>query len=191
MKHLFRKIGYGLTAGWLGLFYATSAQAELTVIYDSGDTQSMAPFFVPLQPDKPEPVLHSKKHGELSPRQYLGPADIRNLLPIQSPGISAGILPKAVRANHQQTRLAKANPRPFFLVGSDTFSYKWLVARRVELIQMGAVGMVVLAETEEDVRRIADVARGISVTLGSASDIAEALGIQHYPVLITAKGIEQ
>jgi hypothetical protein len=51
--------------------------------------------------------------------------------------------------------------------------------------------MLVQAETEMDVRRIAELAEGLPVTLGSASDIARALGITRYPVLISQKGFEQ
>jgi hypothetical protein len=51
--------------------------------------------------------------------------------------------------------------------------------------------MLVQAEREADVRRVAERAQGLPITLGSASDIAQALGITRYPVLITANGVEQ
>ena len=65
------------------------------------------------------------------------------------------------------------------------------MARREELLRLGAVGMLIQAETEADVRRIAALAQGLSITLGSATDIAKVLGIDRYPVLISTKGIEQ
>ena len=51
--------------------------------------------------------------------------------------------------------------------------------------------MLVQADTLEDLRAIAALAEGLSILPASGSDIAQALGITHYPVLITAHGIEQ
>jgi hypothetical protein len=51
--------------------------------------------------------------------------------------------------------------------------------------------MLIQAETETDVRRVAEVAQGLSITLGSGSDLAAALGIDRFPVLITPDGIRQ
>ena len=61
----------------------------------------------------------------------------------------------------------------------------------VEHKDIGAVGMLVQAETREDLRAIAELADGLSILPASASDIVKALGISHYPVLISARGIEQ
>ena len=51
--------------------------------------------------------------------------------------------------------------------------------------------MLVEAETLDDLRAIAAIAEGLSILPASASDIAEALGLSHYPVLITKDGLEQ
>ena len=88
-------------------------------------------------------------------------------------------------------RLAQGNPRPFFLIGSDAVSVQWLATHHDTLKALGAVGMLVQADTEADVRRVAEVAQGLSITMGSGSDLAAALGIHHYPVLITRDGIRQ
>ena len=56
---------------------------------------------------------------------------------------------------------------------------------------MGAVGMLVQADTLEDLRRVAQMAGGLAILPASATDIAKALGIRHYPVLISSHGIEQ
>ena len=53
------------------------------------------------------------------------------------------------------------------------------------------MGMLVQADTLEDLRTIAELADGLSILPASASDIAKALGISHYPVLISTHGIEQ
>jgi hypothetical protein len=51
--------------------------------------------------------------------------------------------------------------------------------------------MLVQAETEADVQQVAKVAQGLSITLGSGNDLAVALGIDRYPVLITPDGLRQ
>ena len=42
-----------------------------------------------------------------------------------------------------------------------------------------------------DVEQVAEVAQGLSITLGSGNDLAVALGIDRYPVLITPDGLRQ
>jgi integrating conjugative element protein (TIGR03765 family) len=121
----------------------------------------------------------------------LGPAALSNLLPLHSPGLEVGDCADSSLNPEVLTRLAQGNPRPFFLIGSDAVSLQWLAYHRDTLRSLGAVGMLVQADTEADVRRVAEVARGLSITLGSGSDLAAALGIDRYPVLITADGIRQ
>lgn len=189
------------TIGWcygLGLSFcliALGAQAELTVIYDSGQTRPIALLLEPLFSGEAyaaqgkrsvTPSIKQQKNKKPS----LGPAEIKNLLPIRSPGLSPGVLTTTPDAE-QLNRLAQGNARPFFLIGADALSRQWLQNYHGQLKALGAVGMLVQADTEAEVRRIAELAAGLEITLGSAADIAKALGIDHYPVLITSKGVEQ
>ncbi|MCP5024376.1 MAG: integrating conjugative element protein, partial [bacterium] len=81
--------------------------------------------------------------------------------------------------------------RPFFLIGSDAQSRQWLKDNRDRLKEIGAVGMLVQADTVDDLHAIAKLANGLSILPAAGSDIAQALGIKRYPVLISAHGIEQ
>jgi integrating conjugative element protein (TIGR03765 family) len=81
--------------------------------------------------------------------------------------------------------------RPFFMIGSDSWSRQWLQVHRDSLKEIGAVGMLVQADTLADLRAIAELADDLSILPASGADIAQALGISHYPVLISAQGIEQ
>lgn len=172
------------------LALSVSASAELIVIYDSGDTLPLAPYLISLQPAEP-PMPPSIGANALSQREKRGAADIRNLLPIRSPGLTPAAVSMHTVSEEALKRLALGNARPFFLIGSDLLSQRWLQTRRTELQRLGAVGMLIQAETPADVRRIAELADGLPITLGSASDIARALGIEHYPVLISSRGLEQ
>ena len=156
--------------------------AVLAVIHDSGETRPLAPFLEVFDEGN-----RQEKRPQISPiprmKQALGAADLERLLPIQSPGLTPG------RVEPRSTQQPFA--RPFFLIGSDAFSRKWLATHRDRLVEIGAVGMLVEAETLDDLRIITEIAKGLPILPASASDIAEALDLSHYPVLITKDGIEQ
>ena len=78
-----------------------------------------------------------------------------------------------------------------FLVGADAASLRWLTDHHQQLVDIGAVGMLVQAESIDDLTAVAALADGLSILPASASDIAATLKIAHYPVLITRDRIEQ
>jgi integrating conjugative element protein (TIGR03765 family) len=155
------------------------AWSEVTVIYDSGSTRPLAPYLDIV--DRTETTINPPIEARNRPK--LGAAEVQALLPIRSPGLSPG----SVKARAHDRPFS----RPFFLIGSDDRSRQWLVEYRDRLQEIGAVGMLVQAETQEDLRAIARLARGLPILPASAADIGAALGISHYPVLITPQGIEQ
>ena len=160
------------------LLVPVMAQAELTVIYDSGHTQPIAPFLEVFQADDT-----AVQQSPVPLKPPLGAADPEAWLPIQSPGLTPG----SVRSRSHDRPFA----RPFFLIGSDAQSQQWLQDHRDRLKAIGAVGMLVQADALDDLRTIAELADGLSILPASASDIAKALGVSHYPELISAHSIEQ
>jgi integrating conjugative element protein (TIGR03765 family) len=179
----------GLVGLTIGLAWAAPAVAELMVIYDSGKTQSLVPYLQILETAKDSGSTDPLSRPRAS--EALGPANIDNQLPLRSPGLSPGSLRQSGLNVELQRRFALGAPRPFFLVGSDPMSQHWLRKHRARQVTIGAVGMLVQAETREDIQDIAKIAQGLSISVGSATDLAKALGIKRYPVLITAKGLEQ
>ena len=167
--------GGGLLIGML--LMSVLAWAEVTVIFDSGQTRSLAPYLEILEPN--EHVNNSQPTRS----HTLGAADIQTLLPIRSPGLSTG--PVQSRAHNRPFA------RPFFLIGSDPRSRQWLVKHRERLKAIGAVGMLVQADTLEDLQATASLSAGLPIMPASAADIANVLGISHYPVLVSSQGIEQ
>ncbi len=92
----------------------TLAGAALTVIYDGGNTQPIAPFLDAF--DSTETTL---PQNQVILRPQLGAADLMSLLPIRSPGLTPGpVQPKT----HDRPLT-----RPFFLIGSDALSRQWLL----------------------------------------------------------------
>ena len=174
MRNNFR---WGRCIGFVAVLVPLVAQAELTVIYDSGNTQPLAPFLEVIED------IETPQQQPAPTNNQLGAADLKNLLPIKSPGLSPGpIQPQAVK---------RPFTRPFFLIGSDALSQQWLSQYRDRLLEIGAVGMLVQAKTAADLEAVAKIGQGLQIMPASGSDIAQALGIKHYPVLVSKEGIEQ
>ena len=83
--------------------------------------------------------------------------------------------------------------RPLFLIGTDRLSQQWLIQNRERLGELNAAGIIVQADSMEELRIIARLTDGFNVQImpAPASDIARQLGLKHYPVLIWKNGIEQ
>lgn len=165
-------------ASLIGLLGTASlAVAELTVIFDNGQAMPMTEFLGPLAASAVEhdpPAVN---------KPQLGAADPQSLLPIRSLGLTPG----KVKTRAHKVPFA----RPFFLIGSDARSKRWLVQHRQALKAMAAVGLLVEATSIEDLQEIAALADGLPITPASGTDLAKAMGIAHYPVAITAKRIWQ
>ena len=152
-------------------FAAPSVSGELTVIFDNGQARPLADFLGPLERTKDNNERGADKNKQL------GAANVELLLPIRSVGLTPG----KVTARAHNVPFARA----FFLIGSDGWSKRWLVQHRKVLKDIGAVGMLVEATRIEDLREIAMLAEGLPITPASGSDIAKAIGIDHYPVGIS------
>lgn len=147
------------------------ARAPLTVIYDSGDTLPLAPYL-------PKPT--SPERRDQSDAEVLLPF----ALPITTPSMQSGkltVTPKAL----QYLR------RPLFLVGSDPLSRQWLAARRTQLVDIGAAGLLVEVPDEEALKAVLLLAKGLHLVPASAEGFAVELGLTHYPVLLSKDGWEQ
>jgi len=153
-------------------FALPSVSAELTIIFDNGQARPLADFLGPLERTKDNNDLAADKNKQL------GAANVELLLPIRSVGLTPG----KVTARAHNVPFARA----FFLIGSDEWSKRWLVEHRKVLKDMGAVGLLVQATSVEDLQDVARLADGLPVTPASGSDIAKAIGIDHYPVGISA-----
>lgn len=174
MNTSFGRIGLLLGSVWLG----PVASADLTVIYDNGATEPLAPLLE---------VLGDPAATPPRDRAPPGAGDVSRLLPIRSPSLSPGpVVARPLKLPHGGTL-----SRPMFLIGSDARSRQWLIAHRDRLRTLNAVGMLVQADSEADLEAVADLARGLPVLPASADDIARVLGIRHIPVLISRRGIEQ
>ena len=105
------------------------------------------------------------------------------MLPVRSANLSPGDVPRRVIRAPCLT--------PLFLVGDDARSRAWLRQRHAALRELGAVGLVVNVESMAALTALRRLAPGLILSPASGDDLAQRLGLRHYPVLITATGIEQ
>lgn len=148
---------------------------QLPVIYDSGTARPLSDFIKAPNLTLP-PVL---------PEATLAESDgfAEKLFPIHTPELSPG----EVMATPTQLLL----PQPLFIIGCDARSRQWLSQFSGRLQQIGAVGLVVEAETLADYQAMVALAPGLRLSPAPASQLAQQLALRHYPVLISASRIEQ
>lgn len=150
------------------------------VIYDSGDTQPIAPY---LHQAFGQPA---RVADESSARNLRPPAiDPHTFgLPVHTSTLTPG--PVSPRS------LQRAPPRPLCLLGTDARSRRWLTRYRDRLHQVGAVCLLVNVNTATELQAMQRLATGIPLLQASGAAIAHQLHLRHYPVLISRQGgIEQ
>ena len=147
------------------------AREPLVVIYDSGDTLPLQPYWLERAPQ------------EKSPKEVSRPSLLFRL-PITTPSMKPGTVtatPKALRYLQ----------RPLFLIGSDQYSREWLAAKREQLVGLGAVGLLVEAKDQAAVEEVLAIAKDLRLVPASAEGFAAKLGLSHYPILLSKEGWEQ
>ncbi|HCL5072200.1 TPA: integrating conjugative element protein [Salmonella enterica] len=158
----------------LALLFPGISQAELTVVADLGG-QSTAEYFAGINNQGEEPSA--------SQVLTLSTPDKASVLPIRTPELSPGPL--------EARSLSMPGMRSIFLIGDDDLSRRWLSLRRDRLLQLNAVGYVVNVASKAAWDDLQQQANGLELLPVSGSDLAVRLGISHYPVLISEKGLEQ
>lgn len=190
-RECYRRVLYAVTG--LGLVLglaAAGAQAEtmprmslaerpsLKVLADHGG-EPARPYFVAIgMAGIPE------KEGYAPDPRAPAPFDEADMLPVTSERLSPGEV--RFRPLELPSRMT-----PFFLVGDDRLSLRWLETRREILRELNAVGLVVEVDTAEGLQRLREAAPGLELRPTPGDDLAGRLGLAHYPVLVTAQGLEQ
>ena len=153
--------------------------APLIVVEDRGGASAL-PYYqaLDLQPragEAPAPRIDPPR----TPERRFGEAD---MLPVRSTKLSVGEEPRRT--------IQAPGLTPIFLVGGDDRSRAWLRQRAAALRGLGAVGLVVQVDTEPALAALRALAPGVTLVPASGDDLAHRLDLRHYPVLITATGIE-
>ncbi|EJV1369468.1 TPA: integrating conjugative element protein [Pseudomonas aeruginosa] len=155
------------------------AAEPLTVVEDHGGASAL-PYYEALnlqsRADRPPPRI------EL-PRVPNHVFDETAMLPVRSAKLTPGTVARRV--------IEAPGLRPFVIVGDDDASQAWLRRHAASLRERGAVGLVVNVETAQALARLRALVPGVPLAPVAGDDLAERLGLRHYPALITATGIEQ
>jgi len=162
-------------------FSVTADDSRLTVVQDRGAVSAF-PYYeaAGLPPIGTALVRPEQLDAPGAPARPFTDSD---MLPVRSALLSPG------KVEHRP--MDAAGLRPLFLVGEDPLSHSWLQQRAASLQALGAFGLVVNVDSAEGLARLRDLAPGLTLSPASGDDIAQRLEIQHYPVLITATGLEQ
>ena len=150
--------------------------SKLTVVQDHGGVSAL-PYFEELG------LLAEPTTTPIQTRPKNAPASVEAMLPVRSERLTPGqVTSKTIQA---------PNLTPIFLIGDDDLSKRWLYARKDALQQMKAIGLVINVESVQALQALQAIVPNVQLSPVSGDDIAQRLGLQHYPVLITSTHIEQ
>lgn len=179
-SHLARFSVKGLFVLLAGVPLASLAGESLIVVEDRGGTSAL-PYYEALNL---QPRANALARSPIpTPQIPVTPADEATMLPVRSAKLTPGTVERRV--------IEAPGLRPFVVVGDEEASRAWLRRHAVSLRERGAVGLVVNVETMQGLMRLRALVPGVPLAPVSGDDLAERLGLRHYPVLITATGIEQ
>lgn len=157
----------------LGLIGPIVAHGGTLIVVEDRGGVSALPYYQDLAP---EPDTHATQPEDIGVRGV-------GSFPVRSDQLTPGQI---------QGRVINApGLQPLFLVGDDESSRVWLSQRLEQLQHLNAVGLVVNVVNAE---RFAEVQRwgsGLQMVPAPSNDLAQRLGIKHYPLLITATAIQQ
>ena len=171
---------WGLLVPLAGLPLVLYASEPLIVVEERGGVSAL-PYYEALNLQPRTKTL--ARPPIPTPQVPTTPADEAAMLPVRSAKLTPGTVARRV--------IEAPGLRPFVVVGDDEASRAWLRSQEAALRERGAVGLVVNVETVQDLARLRALAPGVPLAPASGDDLAERLGLRHYPVLITATGIEQ
>ncbi len=80
---------------------------------------------------------------------------------------------------------------PIFIIGSDKASRQWLIKKKPALIAIKAKGVLVESPSHQYFKQIAAMAKPLTLEAIAIDDIADELGLTHYPVIVSNTGVEQ
>ncbi|MFT0546146.1 integrating conjugative element protein [Allopusillimonas ginsengisoli] len=155
--------------------------AEPLIVVEDGGGVSALPYYE---------ALNLPLRGSGAPRSPIPIPQIplsvdaeAQMLPVRSAKLTPGSVTRRV--------IEAPGLQPFFLIGDDEVSHAWLRRHGSSLRERNASGLVVNVETMQGLERLRSVGSGLQLWPVSADDLADRLGLRHYPALITATGIEQ
>lgn len=151
----------------------------LIVVEDRGGTSALLYYeALDLQSRPEEPALEIE--APPVPTDSFSEAD---MLPVQSTLLTPGPVGRRV--------IQAPGLPPLFIIGNDELSLAWLRRHAGRLKSLGAEGLVVNVQNPADLAALRALAPELHLAPTPGDDLAQRLGLRHYPALITSTGIEQ
>lgn len=161
----------------LFLSHPVLAAPALIVVEDRGGTPAQ-PYYEALNPQAdtaPSPPAQS-------PLSRNTPYSEADMLPVHSTQLTPGtVTPRAIQA---------AGLSPLFIIGDDPRSHAWLKHHQERLRAIHATGLVIQVDSLAALEALRRIAPDLTLVPVSGDELAQRLGLRHYPALITATGIE-
>ncbi|MDR2111826.1 MAG: integrating conjugative element protein [Candidatus Accumulibacter sp.] len=180
-----KRIPFFLAVFSAGGFSGPAFAAELIVVEDRGGVSALPYYeaFAAQEDRAAAPTSSTLSAPSAPPTLPRSPSEAEAaLLPVRSALLSPGEEPpRAIRA---------PGLTPIFLVGDDERSRVWLRERYSALREVRAVGLAVHVSSPEALDSLRRLVPDLILSPASGDDLASRLGLSHYPVLITATGIE-
>jgi integrating conjugative element protein (TIGR03765 family) len=160
-----------------------NSSPPLIMVEDKGGTSAL-PYYRALNPQDAQPGQLATPQAAPPSKPRIGsPAEAEAaMLPVRSARLTPGDEPRRV--------IRAPGLTPLFLVGDDDRSRAWLKQRGKDLQALRALGLVVNVATPEALAALRRLAPGLTLSPASGDDLAQRLGLKHYPVLVTSTGIE-
>ena len=177
-RHPMLALLVGITVTWP----AFCDERDLIVVDDLGGTPAL-PYYRALNlpaRNSPQALLGSVPVQAPAAGARYGEAD---MLPVRSTRLTPGPV------EHRAVNLPGL--APLFLIGDDDRSRTWLRRRLPQLQALRAVGLVVNVSSADALASLRELAPGLILAPSSGDDLGARLRLRHYPLLITATGIEQ
>lgn len=125
---------------------------------------------------------------------------IKNTTQITAQRPSVGVLKKFpvlsdMRPGYLNAPIALQTPQPraepFFIIGDDEFSRDWIKKNKTYLLEITAQGLATNIQNESILNELKAWVHPLDIIAIPVDDIAQALNINVYPVLITGEEIAQ
>lgn len=168
----------------MAVFYLNSGHAEPAVIFDGGNTQPLSDFYKSPEPVDPDTINIDKKKVISDVEEQLKGLKPTAIYPVESPGLTVG------RVQTRQVKMAQSFA-PFFIIGDDTVSRRWLERNKSVLKKKNAQGLVAQVESEEKFNELRAIGAGLRLLPFPATQLAKVFGVKHYPVYIGPDRITQ
>lgn len=147
-----------------------------------------------------QPVVIHSGDGVVPMGTYLGhlvagvdqPGVLEGLrFPARAVGMAPGVLSDSQAQAARGMFKAEWLAHPVFVVGTDPLSRQWMTQHRQALIELGASGLVVQAESERAFKELQKLAGGAALApvVGDWLPVLlRGAGVQSYPLVILADG---